>query len=832
MSAIASGPNAEGPDGAANDPNSGRPGHGLPTPPSSLRVVRVLAGVGLARLWNRMDALRNWKKKPDPKATADSKAARVATGPKRNRRLLAWVWSIFMFFGFVMLCAGFVQRLSHHVDPSTKGTPVKVDMEAAAVDKQSEQEVRYENSSVWPKPEFERPMVAILGLVCLTLGTALLLFTLCGNQDLGKVEWDLEWLFTLPVSARPLFVARAMPLAFAGFSGFLPLFVVIYCSCGYGAWGLLLAVPAAAYVGILIGFLCVFGDIWFHKRLAPALRKNVQAILSLIASVGLFLVMIVATSGDWLFPYFGYVADAMSGFALWNPFSAPVALSRQGPPSLTGAAVMVGYAIAVPWICVELSARMVRHGLISQSGAYQGTHGKPAQASRRRWSGGIVGKELLLLRRDQNYLSQTLILPIIVFIFNMAMIGGMWQKATTDVHNAAAISFGLGAYLLMMSSSRVLASEGNTFWLLYTFPQALHSMLLRKTQLWCGFALLYTSLSMAVLGWFGLAREPDFFVEWVAALVGIVVYAFILSGIGVLGTEPNENGAWRQGTELTYLNLILILLFTGALYAPGVWPKIVQAILCGALALAIWQRVQQQLPYLLDQSLTSPPQITLIDGLIAVVAFFSIQSGARGLIAFAEMTLAKAMTFAFVAAGAAVVLSFVVVLRQKKVPHLLETLRLKAPAGVGAKRLAREFLIAAAAGIAIGICGSLYMLALVQVEAIRTLLRQVPLYGLSFASSDFWWMVILLVVAAPLFEEFIFRSLIHQSLRNTFRAVPAMAISAAIFAIVHPPISVAPVFLLGLAAAWSLERSSFLGTSMVVHMTYNAVVVAASRWIV
>ena len=64
-----------------------------------------------------------------------------------------------------------------------------------------------------------------------------------------------------------------------------------------------------------------------------------------------------------------------------------------------------------------------------------------------------------------------------------------------------------------------------------------------------------------------------------------------------------------------------------------------------------------------------------------------------------------------------------------------------------------------------------------------------------------WWLPALAVLAAPLFEEFIFRGLIFGGLRRIASPVTAALASAAIFAIVHPPMSVVPVFVLGIAAA-------------------------------
>jgi membrane protease YdiL (CAAX protease family) len=88
------------------------------------------------------------------------------------------------------------------------------------------------------------------------------------------------------------------------------------------------------------------------------------------------------------------------------------------------------------------------------------------------------------------------------------------------------------------------------------------------------------------------------------------------------------------------------------------------------------------------------------------------------------------------------------------------------------------------------------------------------------------WLGALAVIAAPIFEEFIFRGLIFGGLRRSLGFPAAAVASAAIFAIVHPPASVVPVFVLGFFAALVYERTRMLAAPMVVHATYNAVVVA------
>ena len=90
------------------------------------------------------------------------------------------------------------------------------------------------------------------------------------------------------------------------------------------------------------------------------------------------------------------------------------------------------------------------------------------------------------------------------------------------------------------------------------------------------------------------------------------------------------------------------------------------------------------------------------------------------------------------------------------------------------------------------------------------------------------WLVPLAVVAAPIFEETIFRGLVFGGLRRSVRFAYAALASAAIFAVVHPPIAFPAVFVLALVAAAVYERTQLLLAPMVTHAFYNAVVLALS----
>ena len=91
------------------------------------------------------------------------------------------------------------------------------------------------------------------------------------------------------------------------------------------------------------------------------------------------------------------------------------------------------------------------------------------------------------------------------------------------------------------------------------------------------------------------------------------------------------------------------------------------------------------------------------------------------------------------------------------------------------------------------------------------------------------WICALAIVAAPVCEEFLFRGLVFRGLLRTTGPALAVVGSAALFALVHPPISVVPVFGLGIAAALSFRKSGVLLAPILAHAVYNASVIVLNR---
>jgi hypothetical protein len=210
--------------------------------------------------------------------------------------------------------------------------------------------------------------------------------------------------------------------------------------------------------------------------------------------------------------------------------------------------------------------------------------------------------------------------------------------------------------------------------------------------------------------------------------------------------------------------------------------------------------------------------------------------------------VAMAVTISYAASGAVVAVLALLILR--RVPGLLRIVGLRVrsvpvrafdgretvaedepvrprrtPYGVTTNAILLGMALGAAAGaVAVG-----YLLVCRHIPSLWKSMREGS--ASSPLATDPLLIVLLVVVAAPLVEEFIFRGLLLRGLERMGRPALAVLGSAAIFAVIHPPASVLPVFVLGLAAAVGFRRTGWLLTPIATHATYNAIALLAGWWL-
>jgi len=303
-------------------------------------------------------------------------------------------------------------------------------------------------------------------------------------------------------------------------------------------------------------------------------------------------------------------------------------------------------------------------------------------------------------------------------------------------------------------------------------------------------------------------------------VAGIPIYSVIAVALGVFACDPQAVDV-RSRVRPTYVYLYMLLssFYIYSVYT-SVWSqKLVIMVLSGSLALALWQKARDELPYLLDPAASPPARVSTSDGLIAATLFFVLQALGMLILSGSETLSPMALTVSFSAAGLVVYLLTRLVYWRSKTGGVPAILR-----GASVQAALRT-------GVALGLLAALpgigYLVALQHSSLWAELAQQQQASSaLGFRPRVF----ALGVVAAPLCEEFIFRGLIFGGLRRSMGALPAIVISAAIFAIVHPALSMLPVFALGVIAAVAYERSKVLLAPMLVHAIYNAAVLSWQFW--
>lgn len=99
------------------------------------------------------------------------------------------------------------------------------------------------------------------------------------------------------------------------------------------------------------------------------------------------------------------------------------------------------------------------------------------------------------------------------------------------------------------------------------------------------------------------------------------------------------------------------------------------------------------------------------------------------------------------------------------------------------------------------------------VEAIRS--ETSPLFSALMAA--------MVLLAAPMWEEFIFRGIFYNGLRRTFGRDEAILISAVVFGFIHGAVlAFLPIFLLAIFLAYAYERTGSLYTPIAMHFLFNA----------
>ncbi|HEY0065090.1 MAG TPA: CPBP family intramembrane glutamic endopeptidase [Telluria sp.] len=770
---------------------------------SAAQAMWLMARLRLQRLWNIVSRARFGRKK-------DSKSRKATPAKQRVGWLLTGLIALAM-----LISLGFMAR------SSAVSAQCLLVQDSHCVVHGVEKGERYLNESAALHELQSHPFApAVTRALTMQMSLLFLMSILLplSTRELAQADWDLEWLVTLPVRRTTLLWGRILERTVVNPTGWLfmlaPLTMFAWLS-GY-RWGAVpLALAGALLLLPLAAILRTLADTGLRMWLPPAQLRNLQAMCTLASMPMMYIAIGISTM---------HADSAVHGmvqrFPAWAGWLAPGLLLQiiTGGASWLKAALLLGQVLLPLWLGMRLLRYQLRNGVVA-SGSRESARRQAPPAARSKLlerllpASPVKRRELRLLARDRNFLIQSLLLPVIIFGSQLLFTGSpdALGSILESPRFLAATAFGIGSYMLMLSAFQTLNNEGQSLWILYTLPTSIEQVLRQKAEFWAVLALLYPLLMLGAGLLFAPALAAETLSLFVVVLAGIPIFSTIAVALGVFGCDPlAEDVRTRVKQSFVYLYLMLSGFYVTAI-SSKVWSqKLVLIVLMSAFAVALWQKARDQLPFLLDPAAAPPARVSAADGLIAAMLFFVLQLGAMfALMKIGRTSNGESLVIAFSLAG------LVVYCLMRLVYLLKKTTGIPAMFGAGA---ARKLAWGAGGGLAAAACALAYLLAMRKIGYFEDAGRAPMLAP--------HWLFLLTVVMAPLFEEFIFRGLIFAGMRRSMQLLPSVALSAALFAIMHPALSMLPVFGLGVASALAYDRSRSLLAPILVHAIYNAAVLA------
>jgi hypothetical protein len=188
----------------------------------------------------------------------------------------------------------------------------------------------------------------------------------------------------------------------------------------------------------------------------------------------------------------------------------------------------------------------------------------------------------------------------------------------------------------------------------------------------------------------------------VVVLAGIPIFSVIAVSLGVFACDPlAQDVRTKVKPSFVYLYMMLSGVYVYAVTSEVWAQKAVLIVLMAAFAVALWQKSRDQLPYLLDPSMTPPARVSTADGLIAAMLFFVLQGMVMlALVGWEKMAASEAIVIAFGLAG-------IVVYCVMRLAFMLTKTR-DVPAMLGASAT-RALAWGAGGGAAAALCGIVYL---------------------------------------------------------------------------------------------------------------------------
>jgi membrane protease YdiL (CAAX protease family) len=589
--------------------------------------------------------------------------------------------------------------------------------------------------------------------------------------------------------------------------------------------GLLLSLPIGLGFALAASALNKALEISVMLRMAPRNRGAVLGLISWLGYAGMMLPLFSINAAPvkvFLAQKAGAISEIIPGFPMrwilvgWgNEASA----WQAGIVGLLAAIALLAFAIGVAW----WGAKQGLQGGNSRAPSKSEKRDKPSEA--KFLSGNpLYRKEMLWFWRDKGAVIQALLIPLTIASFQVFNLRGLMSGAVGSWNGISGAAIVCGTYFLLVLGPRSLASEGAALWVATTWPRGLEDLLKAKARLWWFFSSAIVFAILAVAVWMFPADWSRILLVafgWTVFGKSLAEKAVTLATVASSSGEPEPAPKGRQ-----WAAMLGTFVFSAGVFTANWSLAVVGVIFSTLTASAMWQNFRARLPYLFDPwSEKLPPAPSLMHSMIAIAAMveglglftvlihaFSVEAG---------VGFARTMAYGVVGLIAWGIMSSFLANRGVTGGMIWRWER-----GENTPNAITSYAGALVIGAVLAGFAVLYLAGLRVFPPTVEFMRSMD----AMASADrglIYMTMIMAVGMAPLAEEFLFRGLLFRALDREKGGIAALLWSSAYFAIYHPPVSWLPVFLVGVGCAWLYKMSGRLGPSVLLHMTYNAIVIVA-----
>ncbi|HEY4245924.1 MAG TPA: CPBP family intramembrane glutamic endopeptidase [Lacunisphaera sp.] len=676
----------------------------------------------------------------------------------------------------------------------------------------------------------EHPMVIIPVLSFLLLCWVGML--ICQGEglelDVQRRRYPMwEWLLSHPVRpAHAFYVELLTPLMANPVYLAAPLFLWVLLGPVFGAGlGLLAALLIGLPIAVVSSSVNKAIETTALLRISVRSRGALLGVVSWFGYVAMLLPLLILQSDAISRP----LGQLGAWFAPWFP-AWPVrtlVLGWAGPPNL--AEVVASWWVVIVGLgtlALVVTHRATAHGLQAPTDGTGPAGASLLSVRSRLGANPLRRKELLWLLRDKGAVVQVFLVPLTIAATQMFNFRGLYRMTSGSWTSLCGLGIICGTYFLLVLGPRSLASEGAALWLSLTWPRGLEDLLKAKARLWSRVANFVVGGVLAVTC---LLYPSEW---WKIALVGCgwLVFSSTLALKAVsLVTAPSSSGEPEPPNRAAQWIAMIGTLAFGTGVVTGLWHIAILGIVFSSLiAVAMWQGLRTRLPFLFDRwsepPIPAPSLLHATVGIALQVEFIGVTVAIASTVGGpSSLWLARAVGYGLAGAVGCVIMHQFLSARGVSLGDIVRW-----PGQTPRYNLPASLALGAVTGVALAVLAAGYLALLHLIPAMRESLDEATRIAATYQGQQFW-IFLLAVVFAPVAEEYFFRGLLFRALDRELGDWRALVLSAAVFAIFHPPMAWVPVACLGLCTAWLFRRTRHLLPSVICHVSYNAMILLTGK---